>query len=91
MQSFADGPVGVVTIEDNHPDATPLDFSAETVGPGGVRRPLVVRQVGPRLYRAEFPLEGRGRYQALIAAAAEGRARAGRSRSPCLTRPNTWT
>ena len=73
VQSFADGPVGVVTIEDNHPEATPLDFAAETVGPGGVRRALNVRQVGPRLYRAEFPLEGRGRYQALIAASAEGR------------------
>ncbi|MFT5122519.1 MAG: putative membrane protein [Kiritimatiellia bacterium] len=67
MQSFADGNTGVVVIEDYHEGASFLDFDVEINGPS--RRPEKVRmkQVGPRLYRGEFPLEGKGRYQVLAA------------------------
>jgi uncharacterized membrane protein len=65
MQSFADGNTGVVVIEDYHEGASFLDFTVEVNGPSRQSERVRMKQVGPRLYRGEFPLEGKGRYQVL--------------------------
>jgi len=73
LQAYADGGTGVIVIEDYHTDPSFLEFSTEVSGPNNRPQSVKMKQVGPNLYRGEFPLEGQGRYQILAAAAGADR------------------
>lgn len=73
VQAFTEGGKGVVIVEDRHPQAARLRVEGEVTRPDHTTAPLAFTQVGPRVYQAEFPISGQGRYQAMVAAAAPGR------------------
>jgi uncharacterized membrane protein/Mg-chelatase subunit ChlD len=73
MQTYARGATGYITAEDYHPDAGFLEIEAEVTSPDTRKQKVTLKQVGPQLYQATFPLSGVGRYQVLAAASSGDR------------------
>src|SRR5208337_773833 len=73
LRSFAEGDSGVVSVEDFSPKESFLDVQARVTGPQQRSENVVLKQVAPGRYQAEFPLWGMGRYQVVAAAAGDGR------------------
>ncbi len=73
LRSFVEASTGTLIVEDFHPEAGFLEILAEVAGPRGKSLKLRLEQVGPRRYRAEFPVWGNGHYHIMASAAGSGR------------------
>jgi Ca-activated chloride channel homolog len=73
MWTYMSGGEGVIMVEDFHPDEMFLDLQAKVAGPRQQEQSIPLKQVGPRRYQATFPLWGTGRYQVMVAGAADDR------------------
>jgi hypothetical protein len=73
MWTYMSGGEGVIMVEDFHPEEMFLDLQAKVAGPRNQEQSIPLKQVGPRRYQATFPLWGTGRYQVMVAGAAEDR------------------
>jgi uncharacterized membrane protein len=73
MWTYMSGGEGVIMVEDFHPDEAFLDLQAKVAGPREQEQTIPLKQVGPRRYQATFPLWGTGRYQVMVAGAADNR------------------
>lgn len=67
LWSYTSGAEGVILVEDFHPEEMFLDVAAEVTGPRDQSETIVLKQVGPRRYQANFPLWGKGAYQVMAA------------------------
>ncbi len=73
VQAFAEGNTGIIEAEDFAKEGAFLDLEAQVSGArSGIDR-VKMRQVGPRRYEGRFQLQGKGRYQVLVAGAGGGR------------------
>jgi len=63
----AEGERGVITVEDHHLDPGFLTVQATILKPSGSSILVELRQVSPGRYQGAFPLEGKGRYQVMVA------------------------
>ena len=70
QQTFAEGGKGIILIEDFHPAESFLELETRIVGPQQRSEAVHLTQVGPRRYRGEFGLWGKGHYQ--VATVGEG-------------------
>src|SRR5690606_57111 len=73
MWTYMSGGEGVIMVEDFHADEAFLDLQAKIAGPRQQEQSIPLKQVGPRRYQATFPLWGTGRYQVMVAGAADDR------------------
>ena len=73
LRTFAEGDSGVVSVEDFNPKESFLEVQARVTGPQQRSENVVLKQVAPGRYQAEFPLWGMGRYEVAAAAAGDGR------------------
>ncbi|MGD1000617.1 MAG: glutamine amidotransferase [Candidatus Brocadiia bacterium] len=73
LRTFAEGDSGVVSVEDFSPKESFLEVQARVTGPQQRSENVLLKQVAPGRYQAEFPLWGMGRYQVVAAAAGDGR------------------
>lgn len=73
VRPFTSGNRGIVVVEDYHPDGSLLEMAARISGPREQSKSIKLRQTGPRRYRGEFELWGKGRYQVMVAASGEDR------------------
>ena len=70
MWNYVQGNMGVVVVEDFHPDESFLELQARVTGPRDRVENVPLKQVGPRRYQATLPLWGKGRYQVMAAGVA---------------------
>jgi len=72
VQSFAEGNMGIVVVEDHHKEEAFLEVEAQAVSGQKVQK-VRMQQVAPRRYQGEFPLWGKGRYQVVVGGMGAGR------------------
>lgn len=69
LQSFAEGNVGNVIVEDYADDASFLEVRTQVNGPDDKTHNVTLEQTGPRRYEGKFDLWGEGRYQVMAVGA----------------------
>jgi uncharacterized membrane protein len=70
VYTYLNGNEGVIVVEDFHPEETLLDVNVTVTGPDNFNVRKAIRQIAPRRYQVSVPLQGQGRYQVQVSAAA---------------------
>ena len=73
VYTYTNGNVGVIVVEDFHPEESLLDVNVSVSGPNNFSASDVVRQIAPRRYQVSVPLRGQGRYQVQVGAVGSDR------------------